>query len=123
MIDYIDYDEMGIVEIRCMICNISVKVRQTKEIQGVDVPFLRGLAHYKEIPIGLEEDSKPHSVANIIGCKDCSDKPIDLTVLMSTINFGWNKEMKHAKVKKKDRDIYFNKMRNIKAKKRLDKEN
>jgi hypothetical protein len=115
--DYIDYDEQGIKEIRCMICNIPVKIR--KEINGRTI--LQPLGHYKEIPVGLSEDDKPHSVANIIGCKVCADKSIDLDDLMSTIRLGWNKEMKQAKVKKKNRDIYFTKMRNIKAKKRLDK--
>ena len=117
MIDYIDYDEQGISEIRCMICNTPVRVR--REVLGKIK--LRTLSHFRQVPLALEENGKPHSVMDIIACATCSDKNFDYDEVISTTKLGWNKEMKHTKTPKKERDAYFKRYKDIKAKHRLDK--
>jgi len=117
MIDYLDFDDNGLKEVRCMICNVPVKVR--REVNGKII--LRTLSHFRRIPLALEENGKPHSVMNILGCATCADKPINYDDVLSTTRFGWNKEQKHTKKPKKERDEYFDRYRNITVNHRLDK--
>ena len=48
--EYVDFDEFGMKEVRCMRCSVPIRVRSFLEVEGEKVMALKTLSHYAIIP-------------------------------------------------------------------------
>ena len=77
MNDYIEIDEFGIREVRCMLCNTTVKARtyidmpsKTEEGKTVPVIALKEWSNYRTVKVDLADGT----YATPIICQDCEKK-------------------------------------------------
>jgi hypothetical protein len=98
MSKYIDYDNCGVVVIRCMNCR-KILARRV----GVDVPS-RGDHSRSVVAMSLSWDSSRrrrkiyinnNAQAELIVCSECDNDKLDLIKMKQTIIDGWVGELEH----------------------------
>jgi hypothetical protein len=99
MSDYIEYDDFGIVEVRCMSCKIVVAGRTYIEMpdrlnpgKKVNVIAMKRHSNWSQIKVDLSDDT----YADPICCKDCLKGDIDLKEIEKQMKTGWRKELVFA---------------------------
>ncbi len=81
--DYLEYDEYGLKEVRCMRCGVPIKKREIfaktvnyrGTIQTIGVYAIKSLSNYTPIPYTLSDGS----YTNILMDKDCAEKHVNST--------------------------------------------
>jgi hypothetical protein len=103
--DYMVYDEIGIVSVNCMRCNVPIRVRRFKnmEIEGeaVKVAYIKTLPEFTPVPFTLSNGSN----TNILLCLDCSknmNTEDELEGMTRQFRHGHQLEAKYAKRSEKD---------------------
>jgi hypothetical protein len=105
---YIDYDNSGLKEVRCMVCDTPVGGRVYVDIPDTNekaVSFSRynNWAQPRKIPV-INGEIK--SYVEPIVCSECAKKEWDEDAIISKIEDGLEREMKHAKKSQKEIDDY-----------------
>lgn len=96
---YVDFDEFGILQIRCMTCNAVVASRTytrvaSKERAGVFINVLAMKMHSNKRDIRLELSDG--SYTDIISCTACENKLLDIDAITAMIKDAWVKELRWA---------------------------
>uniref|UniRef100_A0A6M3IM46 Uncharacterized protein n=1 Tax=viral metagenome TaxID=1070528 RepID=A0A6M3IM46_9ZZZZ len=117
---YIDFDNLGLKEVRCMNCNTPVGGRVYVDIPGTTekaVAFSRynNWTQPRKVPI---KSGEIDSYVEPIVCAECADKPWDEDAIIEMIEDGLEREMMHAG---KSRDHVDNHKARHKLKKDKDK--
>lgn len=124
---YIDYDDMGVIEIRCMNCGIPVAVRSYVNMEIKSVPprvekvmVVKRLSSWRRKRFELEGNS----YLDAIVCNECVDKDIKPEVIEEKVVQGWEDAWKNEKhsvdeIKKMKSKISKIKIKKIKIKKEL----
>lgn len=120
MKSYIDYNEYGIKEIRCMNCDTPVAT------QGeVYIPFTSRttigtyhLSNYTQIRLDVKIDGRKTFINPII-CKSCASKDVDEEKIITQVIAGWNDEMTYQGKNEREKDKYLEKMSKIVVEKRV----
>jgi hypothetical protein len=122
MTDYIEYDDYGIVEIRCMSCKIAVAGRtyielpsRTEAGKKEKVLTMKRYSNWKQIKVDLSGGT----FAEPICCVDCVKGDIDLAEIESQMKKGWKKELIFAGRDKTDLEKHDKKVKTIKIKRRV----
>lgn len=86
MINYLRFDEKGIIEVLCMKCGVLVANRQM--VNGVEQ--LVHMSHSKRHRVSLEDTT----FADVILCMDCVGKvtPADYQDFEDAMKWGWKRE-------------------------------
>ncbi len=76
--DYLEYDEYGLKEVRCMKCDEPIKKRTIKlhkleDGRAINVYTVKTLSSFSPIPYELSDGS----FTNILMCKDCARDHVD----------------------------------------------
>jgi len=87
--DYVEFDKLGIKEVRCMKCNTPVAVRDHTGIGDENVLAMRKLSNWRQVRIELNNGS----YAEPIFCVQCASN-IDEKKTISQIKKGWQIELK-----------------------------
>lgn len=97
MKDYIDIDEFGIKEIRCMNCGATVAARgyvdmpsNEEEGKTEKVMAFQRWSNWAQVKVDLEDGS----YANPIVCADCVNREVDLNKVSAQMAVGEEKSMK-----------------------------
>lgn len=97
MIDYIEYDEIGMKEVRCMNCKTPVAGRTYIELpdrehigKKVKVLTLKKYANYRQVKFNLSDGSYMEPIV----CVACEKIDMDETAIMAQVNKGWELSMK-----------------------------
>lgn len=105
--DYLEYDEYGLVEVRCMKCNIPIKkrdvVRHTlRDGRTVNVYAIKTLSNFVAVPYELNNGS----FTNILMDKGCARKHTDVLAerqgMADQLRKGWVLEAKGTKRSQKE---------------------
>jgi hypothetical protein len=109
-VSYIDIDEFGIAEIRCMKCNIPVAIRSYKEMPDKKDKTKKVLVMVlKRLPIWRQRRRSitmlgNEAVIDAIYCADCSVSPsINQKEIKKKVILGWQEELKYQQ--KEDKEI------------------
>lgn len=99
MAEYVDVDEFGLVEVRCMICNIPIASRTHIEMPSrvhpgkvVNVIAMKIYPNYTKQPVDLSDGS----YANALTCDKCEVTEKDLGLIERHFKEGWVDELKGA---------------------------
>ena len=102
---YIEYDELGVVEIRCMNCGVPIVMRSYKTVtirsippKEVNVMTLVPLNSFckKKYNIGT------HGYVEVMLCSDCINLPSNPGKMEKAIGEGWLTVWKHDKKTEKE---------------------
>lgn len=104
---YIDFDDAGIVEVRCMNCGTPViqrsyiEVPDKNSVKGmVKVAIAKRLSNYTQVEMDVDSGSRKLYMEPIV-CKGCANKDLDGDKLLQAITEGWLKESRHGNVSNK----------------------
>lgn len=82
--DYVDFDEFGIANIRCMCCGTPVITRTYVErtsivdhSKKVQVMAMKRLSNHTEMAVRLSDGS----LTGLPHCTDCAERPMDVAAL------------------------------------------
>ena len=89
---YLDFDEFGLKEVRCMKCNTPVAMRDFTEVGGQKVMAMRRLSSWKQVRIELSN----RTFAEPIFCVECATN-IDPEKALKQIKKGWEQELREVK--------------------------
>ena len=126
MADYIDFDEFGITEIRCMQCYKPIATREevykqhpsNNRIQTVSYK-LRRWSTFRQTRIELSDNT----YAEPFVCEDCLNIAVlDEDKFVDEIKKGWKKELIHAKRSAKEIEKHEKRVKDLKPKKSKDKD-
>ncbi len=118
--DYLEYDEYGLKEVRCMRCNIPIKKRDTiphKLPSGeiIGVLAIKTLSHFVPVPYELSDGS----FANILMCKDCAKEHVGTDIerigMQEQFRSGFALEAAGKKRSKEEIDHIKEKYKNMKV--------
>jgi hypothetical protein len=119
MSDYVEFDELGIVEIRCMNCKKKVAGRTYTEIDSrvevgkkEKVLVIKRLSNWKQKKVDLTDGT----YAEPIICVDCENIPLDLDEIESQMKKGWEKELRFGKKSEEEITKHKNKVKELKIK-------
>lgn len=97
--DYIDIDDFGIKEIRCMNCGVTVTDRtylkmpsKTEPGKFENVLVMKRHSTWAQIKVDLDDGT----YAEPIVCKECSVIDVDLDEIDRQMKVGWEKELRHS---------------------------
>ena len=97
MTDYIEFDEIGIKEVRCMNCKTPVASRTYIELSDrenigktVKVLTLKRYANWRQVKFNLNDGSYMEPIV----CAKCERADIDENAIMAQVNKGWELSMK-----------------------------
>jgi hypothetical protein len=124
MTDYVEYDEYGLKEVRCMKC-LDTVVAQRSYIElpnkkygedPVNVLTMKKNSNWQQpSKVEVEIDGVSSFVEPIV-CSACVNEDLETEDVMDQIVNGWGIELKHVK-KWKDKDINdYKKKKKIKIK-------
>lgn len=105
---YIDYDNYGLKEVRCMVCNTPVGGRIYVDIPGSNekaMTFSRYNNWKQPRKIEIKSGDIDSYVEPIV-CSECAKKEWDEESIIEKIEEGLEREMKHAKKPKEHIDKY-----------------
>lgn len=88
--NYVEYDELGLVTVRCMKCNTPVAVRTYKDIGKEKVMTMRRLSNWRQTRIEMDNGT----YANPIICQDCEKTALDHEGLLRQVKSGWEIELR-----------------------------
>src|SRR3990167_9318840 len=106
--DFAEYDEFGLVRIRCMSCATPIAERSYVEVRSkldsakmVNVLAMKRLSNWRDVSVDLSDGS----YTNIKMCKECEHTDIAKAgkKIMAQIRRGWDKEMDDAHVPVRER--------------------
>ncbi|MEE9354205.1 MAG: hypothetical protein V3U75_01310 [Methylococcaceae bacterium] len=99
MSDYIEYDEYGIREVKCMNCGEVVAGRTYMELPSrvevgktVNVLTMKRHSNWRQIKVDLSDGT----FAEPIVCASCEHKDIDMENIEGQMKLGWEKELRFA---------------------------
>jgi len=102
---YVDYDECGVVEIRCMNCGTPVAKRTYKTLVIKSIPpreekvlAVRWLSNRRKKKYILEDGSYMEAIV----CSDCVDMDIDPKKIEKSVEDGWVKTWEHENKEQKE---------------------
>ena len=97
---YVTYDELGVVEIRCMNCGLPVAMRSyvTLKVAGVP-PRTEKLLTVKRLDSWRQKrlDLEGGAYSEVIVCPDCLDLDLDPEKMERAIRDGWIYTWQHEK--------------------------
>ena len=112
--DYIEYDDIGMKEIRCMNCKTPVAGRTyielpDREHEGdtVKVMTLKKYANWRQVKFDLSDGTYMEPIV----CSTCEKKDMDKDSIMGQVTRGWELSMK-------DKGISSDKVKALLASKR-----
>ena len=102
---YVEYDNLGVVEIRCMNCGIPIAIRTYKKValkgippKEINVMTVQPLDSFckKKYNIGM------HGYVEVMLCSDCVNLPSDPEKMEKAIADGWKATWKYEKKTKEE---------------------
>lgn len=103
---YVEYDELGLLEVSCMNCGNPVAVRTVKTVKIKSIPpkelnviAMKRLSSWRRKKYILDDGS----YMEIILCSECIDTEIDSEKIEKALEKGWEAELKHEN--KSDKEI------------------
>ena len=117
---YIDYDEFGIVAVRCMKCGETVAIRSyrpmtsnedpTKEIQVMTVQRLSNWRQGRRIEVYTAEgkEEKYRGYIEPILCKACVSLPLDEKDILEKAKRSWKSKYERLGLDEKEADKKMN---------------
>jgi hypothetical protein len=119
---YVDYDDYGLKEVRCMNCNTVIASRsylevpsRTEEGKMVNVQTMKMHGNFRQIPVNLSDKTW----ANLKVCQGCENKDLDMEKMGNKIKDAWLKEMKHCHTPQKQVDEHKKKVKKLKVEGRV----
>lgn len=116
--DYLEYDDFGLVEVRCMKCNVPIKKRVIRlhtleDGRTINVYAVKTLGNFNPVPYELNDGSFTH----ILMDKDCARKHVDTLAerqgMASQLRKGWVLEAEGAKRSRKEIDAIEDRVKGI----------
>lgn len=116
--DYLEYDDFGLVEVRCMKCNVPIKKRVIRlhtleDGRTINVYAVKTLGNFSPVPYELNDGSFTH----ILMDKDCARKHVDTLAerqgMASQLRKGWVLEAEGAKRSRKEIDAIEDRVKGI----------
>lgn len=116
--DYLEYDEYGLKEVRCMKCDVPIKkrgIRQhtLKDGRTINVYYVKTLSNFTPVPYELSNGSFTH----ILMCKDCARTHVDIPEerlgMASQLRKGWVLEARGARRSQKEINAIEKRMEGI----------
>jgi len=121
---YIDFDEMGVLEIRCMNCGTPLAVRSYKTIQVKSIPpreekvlCMRKLGTYRRKRFDLENGSYIEAFV----CHECQNKNIAPEKIEETLQKAFEAQWKHENKNEAEIKKLKKQLKGIKVKKAKEK--
>jgi hypothetical protein len=100
MSDYVEYDDYGLVSVRCMICGTLLARRtyievphRTDHTKTLPVATLEWMSHKTTRRVHINDDG----YADLIICKDCQTADFNPDHVRDQIVNGWAAELRHQK--------------------------
>lgn len=102
---YVDYDDLGAVEIRCMNCGAPIVVRTYRTMMVRSIPpkevrvmAMHQLSSYRKRRFELLDNS----YVTVMLCNNCVDLPLDPDKMERAIEEGWKTTWKHEHKSEKE---------------------
>lgn len=119
---YIDYDEYGEVEVRCMNCNTPIAGRTYIEIPSrteigktVNVLAMKTFGNARKVKVELSDGT----FAFIKVCEGCENKKFDMDKMSDLFHDAWEKEARAAHKTEGDIQKLKTKVKKLKVKGRI----
>lgn len=101
--DYVEYDEYGLLRVRCMICGVLVGERGYREMpdkknigKTVQVMGFRRFSNWRQRRMLREVDGVGNTHVEPIVCVNCLNAKVNTEKLNDQIRDGMLKEMEHT---------------------------
>lgn len=102
-LDYVKYDYLGMLELRCMVCGTTVGARTYESMpdradptKTVNVIAFKQLSNHRQVPVVLENEDGLESLIEPIVCVNCEHVELDIDKLLPQIEEGWKIQMRSA---------------------------
>ena len=121
-IDYIDFDDLGIVELRCMQCNTTIAKRKEKYVDHPNSSEIKVLTYklqkwtnYRQTRFDLNDGTYCEPLI----CEDCLNHGVfDEDMIIDKIKKGWKKELIQNKRSEKEIKKHEKRVEKLKIKKK-----
>ena len=102
---YVEYDNLGVVEIRCMNCGIPIAMRTYKKVvlkgippKEINVMTIQPLDSFRKKKYNIGT----HGYVEVMLCSDCVNLPSDPAKMEKVIADGWNDTWRYEKKTKEE---------------------
>lgn len=98
-LDYVLYEKNKLVEVRCMRCNVPVRIKAAGTLTAYNGTQIEACTLFelpnisKGKPILIEDANGNRSYIEPILCKDCTDKELDADLIIEQVKRGWKREL------------------------------
>lgn len=88
-VEYVDFDEIDVLRVGCMLCNATISTRQwIYDADGKPLKeVLMHLSHRRVLPVTLEDGS----YASVLLCSECGFDDSHIPQIEKTIKWGWQR--------------------------------
>lgn len=115
--DYLEYDDFGILKVKCMRCNTPVATRALAKVEGREVMAMRRLPNWRQVRIELNNGT----YAEPIVCVDCAPY-LDDEKALEQIKKGWVSELRGSGKSEASIKIHSDRVKSLAIKKKLAQE-